>query len=132
MSVAQPRSSRAIPYILVLEDHDDIANLLRSELSERGYRCFSLRSKSSAERFLTRVRPDLAIVDYGLLGGTGVNAANMAANAGVPVIVMSGYFTARDEIERLGFCYMQKPFRMSEMADLVSRLLARDPRVGCD
>jgi two-component system, OmpR family, alkaline phosphatase synthesis response regulator PhoP len=131
MTVTQPRGSRAAPYILVLEDLDDIANLLRGELSARGYRCFSLRSRSSAERFLNRVRPDLVIVDYELLGGTGVNAANMAANAGVPVIVMSGYLTVRDEIEGLGFNYVQKPFSMLDMVELVSRLLTREPSSGC-
>lgn len=113
------------PYILVLEDLDDIANLLRAELSARGYRCFSLRSRASAERFLNRVRPDLVIVDYGLLGGSGMKAAQMAAQSDVPVIVMSGYFNVQDEVERLGFCYLQKPFGLSEMLDLVSRLVPR-------
>ena len=41
---------------------------------------------------------------------------------------MSGYLSLRDEIEALGFFYVQKPFRMTDMADLVSRLLARDKR----
>lgn len=90
MIVARSRGARA-PYILVLEDLDDIANLLRDELSGRGYRGFSLRSKSAAERFLKRVRPDLVIVDYELLGGSGLMAAQMAAEADVPVVVISGY-----------------------------------------
>jgi DNA-binding response OmpR family regulator len=127
MIVPRSPGARVPPYVLVLEDVDAIANLLRDQLSAEGYRSFSLRSKSSAERFLKRVRPDLVIVDYGLLGGSGITAAQMAAKAGVPVIVMSGYLTARDEIEPLGFLYVQKPFRVTEMVDLVRRLLARDP-----
>jgi DNA-binding response OmpR family regulator len=123
-------ADRAAPYVLILEDLDAIANLLRGELSALGYRCFSLRSKASAERFLKRVRPDLVIVDYGLLGGTGIKAAQMAAQSDVPVIVMSGYLDVRDEIELLGFYYVQKPFGLSEMLDLVSRLIARDPPVS--
>jgi hypothetical protein len=47
--------------------------------------------KAAAERFLGRVRPDLVIVDYGLLGGSRINAAQMAAANNVPVVVMSGY-----------------------------------------
>ena len=129
MTVTQPDGFRAAPYILVLEDLDDIANLLRSELSERGYRCFSLRSKSSAERFLNRVRPDLVIVDYALLGGTGIKAAQMAAEADVPMIVMSGH-DVRDEVECLGFAYLQKPFGLADTADLISGLLTRDPPSG--
>jgi DNA-binding response OmpR family regulator len=120
------KSARDLPYVLILEDLDDIANLLRATLSEHGYRCFSLRSKSAAERFLGRVRPDLVIVDYGLLGGSGINAAQMAAAADVPVVVMSGYFDVRDEVERLQFTYVQKPFHLSEMIAVVERLLRRD------
>lgn len=64
MIVAHPR----VPYILILEDYDEVANLLRDALSGLGARCFSLRSKALAEWFLNRVRPDLVIVDYRLLG----------------------------------------------------------------
>ena len=130
MIVTRTFGHRAVPYVLILEDLDAIANLLRGELSAAGYRCFSLRSKASAERFLKRVRPDLVIVDYGLLGGTGITAAQMAARSNVPVIVMSGYLDVRDEIELLGFYYVQKPFGLSEMLDLVSRLVARHPPIS--
>jgi two-component system, OmpR family, alkaline phosphatase synthesis response regulator PhoP len=126
MIVPRTLGGRAAPYVLVLEDLDAIANLVRGELTALGYRCFSLRSKASAERFLNRVRPDLVIVDYGLLGGTGITAAQMAATSNVPVIVMSGYFGIREEVEQLGFHYLQKPFGLSEVIDLVSRLVPRD------
>jgi two-component system, OmpR family, alkaline phosphatase synthesis response regulator PhoP len=125
--VARRFGAPAAPYVLTLEDHDAIANLLRGELSALGYRCFSLRSKASAERFLNRVRPDLVIVDYGLLGGTGMKAAQMAAQSKVSVVVISGYLDVRDEVESLGFYYVQKPFSLSEMVNLVSRLVSRDP-----
>ena len=129
MIVARSRGAQP-PDILVLEDLDDIANMLRDELSARGYRCFSLRSKAAAERFLSRVRPDLVIVDYGLLGGSGLRAAQMATEANVPVIVMSGYLTVRDEIEPLGLRYLQKPFSLAEMLDLVSQLVPGGPPSG--
>lgn len=125
-STAVPRSAKlAGAYILILEDVDDIANLLRAELSAHGCRCFSLRSKRAAERFLGRVRPDLVIVDYGLLGGSGIKAAQQAAAANVPVIVISGYLDVREEVERLRFTYLQKPFHLSEMLALVEQLVAR-------
>ncbi len=131
MAATQLPGARAAPYILVLEDYDDIAKLPRQELSAHGCRCFSLRSKASAERFLSRVRPDLVIVDYALLGGTGIEAAQMAARADVPVIVMSGHLTVQDEVECLGFSYVQKPFSFPDMLALVARLLRREPPAGC-
>ncbi len=129
--IAARWSGAGAPYVLVLEDFDDIANMLREELSARGYRCFSLRSKAAAERFLTRVRPDLVIVDYGLLGGTGIMAAQMATAANVPVIVMSGYLNVREEVEPLGFSFLQKPFRIAEMLDLVAHFIPGDPPGSC-
>ena len=66
------------------------------------------------------------IVDYGLLGGSGIKAAQMATAADVPVIVMSGYFHVREKIEPLGFSYLQKPFHLSEMLALVERLVCRN------
>ena len=57
-------------------------------------------------------------------------AAQMAAEANVPVIVMSGYLDVRDEIEPLGFQYLQKPFSFAEILDLVVRLIPHDPPSG--
>ena len=44
----------------------------------------------------------------------------MATEADVPVIVMSGYLTVRDEIKPLGLRYLRKPFSLAEMLDLVA------------
>lgn len=50
----------------------------------------------------------------------------MAAAANVPVVVMSGYFDVRDEVESLQFTYVQKPFPFSEMIALVEQLVRHD------
>ena len=118
---------RDAPYILVLEDDRDIADVLKEALRTEGYRCFSLRSKAKAERFLRRVRPDLIIVDYALIGGSGMQAAQMAAAADVPVIVTSGHPTARAEAVGLGFTFLEKPFRIAELLPLAAKLVSRDP-----
>ncbi len=47
--------------------------------------------------------------------------------ADVPVIVMSGYLNIRDEMEPLGFYYLQKPFSLAEMLNLVVRCIPHDP-----
>ena len=50
----------------------------------------------------------------------------MATAANVPVVVMSGYFDVCDEVESLQFAYVQKPFPLSQMTELVKQLLSRD------
>jgi two-component system, OmpR family, phosphate regulon response regulator OmpR len=113
-------------YVLLLEDHEGVAELLCDAFREAGYRCFVLRKKATAERFLHRVRPDLIIVDYSLVGGNGLQAAQMAAEAKVPVIVTSGHHEVREEVEIFGFTFLPKPFRIADMLALAARLLG-DP-----
>lgn len=51
----------------------------------------------------------------------------MATKASVPVIVMSGYLTVRDEIMPLGFSFLQKPFNLADLSDLINRLIRSEP-----
>src|SRR5438105_11107750 len=92
-----------------------------------GHRCFVIRSKRSAERFLSRVRPDLVIVDCLLIGGDGLEvAAHLACNANIPIIVTSGDEDRAAEAERAGFPCLRKPFRLVDLVAAVSMLLARN------
>jgi DNA-binding response OmpR family regulator len=114
-------------YVLILEDDEGVAELLCEAFREAGCRCFVLRKRATAERFLRRVRPDLIVVDYSLVGGNGLQAAQMAAEAKVPVIVTSGYLDVGDEVERLGFIFVEKPFRVTEMLALAAQVRGCDP-----
>lgn len=109
-------------YVLILEDDRNIASLLREVLQAEGHRCFVLRSKATAERFLRRVRPDLIVADYELADGSGTQPAQMASEAAVAVIMTSGY-PIEDEVTALGFAFLQKPFRIAELSALAARLL---------
>ena len=50
----------------------------------------------------------------------------MAAEADVPVVVISGY-DVREEVEVLGFIFLPKPFGIAELSALAAKLLAPDP-----
>jgi DNA-binding NtrC family response regulator len=67
-------------------------------------------------------------VDYGLIGGSGMQAAQMAAEAKVPVVVMSGHLGVPDQMEAFEFVFLQKPFRIAELLTLAAELVGRDPR----
>lgn len=112
-----------VTYVLILEDD---AELLCEVLGEAGHRCFVLWTRATAERFLRRVRPDLVIVDYSLVGGSGLQAAQLAAAAKVPVIVTSGYHDVRERVEALGFIFLPKPFRVPALLTLGASLF-RNP-----
>jgi len=111
-------------YVLIVEDNQPLADMLCNVFGIEGYRCFVIRSKATAEHFLRRVRPDLVIVDYQLIGGAGLPAARIASKKSVPVIVTSGYPNVFDQVKEAGFAYLQKPFTPPELLALASSLLA--------
>jgi DNA-binding response OmpR family regulator len=79
-----------VAYIVLLEDYQEVAEVMYDALRSEGHRCFVIRSRRVAERFLSRVRPDLVVVDCLLIGGDGLElAGRLASNANVPVIVVS-------------------------------------------
>jgi two-component system response regulator MtrA len=112
-------------YIVLVEDNKDVAEVVCDALRAEGHRCFVIRSKAGAERFFRRVRPDLVVVDCLLVGGDGLELAQqMASEANVPVIVTSGDVGRAEQAMEAGLVCFQKPFRLSELAAAVSRLLA--------
>jgi DNA-binding response OmpR family regulator len=112
-------------YIVLVEDNKDVAEVVCEALRAEGHRCFVIRSKAGAERFFRRVRPDLVVLDCLLVGGDGLELAQqMASEAKVPVIVTSGDIRRAEQAVEAGLVCFQKPFRLSDLAAAVSRLLA--------
>jgi DNA-binding response OmpR family regulator len=78
--------------------------VVRDALRAQGHRCFMIRSKAGAERFLRRVRPDLVVLDCLLVGGDGLQLARqLALEAKVPVIVTSGDIDKAEQAAKAGF-----------------------------
>jgi DNA-binding response OmpR family regulator len=120
-----------VAYIVLLEDYEEVAEIMCDALRCEGHRCFVIRSQRSAERFLSRVRPDLVIVDCLLIGGDGLEvAAQLACKANIPVIVTSGDEDRAAEAERAGFPCLRKPFRLVDLVAAVSMLLADNDQIG--
>jgi DNA-binding response OmpR family regulator len=114
------------PYIVIIEDYEPLAMALCEMFKRRGNRCFAIRSKTSAEQFLRQVRPDLVVLDYQLIGGVGLEAAQIASENKVPVIITSGHHNIRERIGKFGYPYLVKPFALSELLRLASTALGRD------
>lgn len=114
------------PYVVIIEDYEPLSKLLCEVFERKGSRCFAIRSKTSAEQFLRQVRPDLVVLDYQLIGGIGLQAAQIAAEKKVPVIVTSGHRNIFERVKKAGYFYLMKPFAVSELLDLASVALGMD------
>jgi two-component system response regulator HydG len=79
--------------ILVIDDDEDIATLLRRFLSKNGYEVETASSGTDGEKLVEIVKPDLILCDYQL---GDMDAATLLPrikekNPDVPVLVITGY-----------------------------------------
>ena len=115
------RSPTPLAHVLVVEDDETVADVLREVLQDQP---FQLSFASSAEDALARFstdRPDLILTDISLPGKSGLDVMReaRAIDPEVAVILMTGYAsvqTAIDAVRQGADDYVTKPFE--DIADL--------------
>jgi DNA-binding response OmpR family regulator len=133
MTDGQPAGSPGVmttgPQLLLVEDEDSIALLVKAYLSRNGYRVAWVRSGEEALESLDTVRPRLVILDIGLPGQDGFDVCRaIRARSTLPIVML----TARDEeadrvagLELGADDYVTKPFSPRELAARVKAVLRR-------
>jgi DNA-binding response OmpR family regulator len=127
MMGVQPGKISVQPHVLVAEDNQNVAELLKTCLEDRGYRV-SLADSLKDGIALAEAEPvDLVLSDLRLKDGMGWDLLTGMATR-VPAIVMSGYMD--DEHVRrskaAGFAeYLVKPVDTDELLNVVHDLLNR-------
>ncbi|MDF1505902.1 DNA-binding response regulator [Roseisolibacter sp. H3M3-2] len=118
--------------VLVVEDHDDLAEALEVNLRRDGHEVLRARDGRDA-LYLARGRDvDLVILDLGLprVDGLGVLERLRAEGHWSPVLILSARSTPDDKVAgfRLGADdYVTKPFHTEELLSRVRALLRRPP-----
>lgn len=114
--------------ILIAEDEAAIANLVRTVLTDAGYRCVWAPDGTQAADLLEREPFDLALLDIMLPGADGYELMDYCKTLEVPVI----FLTARGEVEdrvrglrRGAEDYLPKPFALPELLARVETVLRR-------
>jgi DNA-binding response OmpR family regulator len=116
--------------ILIVEDHDDLAEALAHNLQHHGYAPECVRDGRDA-LFAVRQRvPDLIVLDLSLprLDGFGMLERLRADGVWCPVLILSARAAAADKVEgfRLGADdYVTKPFTVAELLGRIGALLRR-------
>ena len=117
--------------ILVVDDESTTQDTLGVFLETEGYRVATVRSGAEA---LTRIKEqefDVIVTDVVMPGVSGLEVLEKTRtlNPGAAVILMTGHATVETAVEALrkGACdYLQKPFRLPDLALCVRRLLRRE------
>ena len=114
--------------ILIAEDEAAIAWLVRTVLTDAGYRCVLAPDGNQAADLLEQEPFDLALLDIMLPGADGYELLDYCKALEVPVI----FLTARGEVEdrvrglrRGAEDYLTKPFALPELLARVETVLRR-------
>ncbi len=116
--------------ILIVEDHDDLAEALAINLSHAGHDVERVRDGREALMSVRARMPDLILLDLNLPRMDGFSVLDRLRNDGVwmPVLILSARGASADKVEgfRLGADdYVTKPFSVGELLGRVSALLRR-------
>jgi DNA-binding response OmpR family regulator len=103
-------------HLLVVDDDPDVCSILQFGLEHTGeWRTSGATTVDQAWAVLNSDRPDAAIVDALLRGGSGLRLASYAVDVGVPVLIMTGDPATQQELDGLKCPYLAKPFHLDEL-----------------
>lgn len=114
--------------VLLVEDHEDTARVLRRILEHAGYRVAHAASVSGALELARKQQFDIVVSDVGLPDGSGLELMKMLRNEhGLVGIALSGFGTEDDRAASFsaGFAeHLTKPVDWPQLHSAIGRLLA--------
>ena len=116
--------------VLVVDDSLDMAEMLADDLCDRGYRGIGVASGEEALHVLRSERVDALVTDVTMptIDGFTLLRASIRLDPSRPVILMTAYGSLDAALEASGrgaYHYILKPFRTSELVQVLARALER-------
>src|SRR5882762_1089573 len=116
--------------VLIVEDQQRLAQLLKQGLAERSYTVACARTCHEARDALCETHYDTIILDLGLPDGDGLDLLREWRHGGFnePVLILSARDSVQDRIKGLDLGaddYLAKPFSLEELLARVRSLLRR-------
>jgi DNA-binding response OmpR family regulator len=111
--------------ILIVEDDPRFRETVRSILEDEGWPVETASDGREALNVIARSKPALVVLDWGLRDVQGDSVVTgLRANHGphIPVLLVTADGLAAHKASRIGaFGYLQKPFDLEELTELVRR-----------
>jgi DNA-binding NtrC family response regulator len=116
--------------ILVIDDDPHIADVIEQYFDGPEYAVCTLVQGEKASETVSRIMPDLILLDLKLPDIYGMDILKDLKRRGfqVPIVIITGNVSAEVAIEAMkegAYEYLPKPFSLAELGRLVDRLLAR-------
>ena len=120
--------------VLVVEDDEAIADVLRRTLRQEGHDVRSTADGIEALRAAEEFVPDLVVLDLGLPGLDGVEVCRrLRAESDVPILILTARADLDDRVDGLDSGaddYLVKPFERQELLARLRALMRRRPPRG--
>jgi DNA-binding response OmpR family regulator len=120
--------------VLVVEDDEAIADVLRRLLRAEGHEVRSAGDGAEGLRAAEEFVPDLVILDLGLPRLDGIEVCRrLRAESDVPILILTARTETGDRVEGLDSGaddYLPKPFERAELLARIRALLRRRPPRG--
>jgi DNA-binding response OmpR family regulator len=117
--------------ILIIEDEEDLAKVLKKRLSDSGFQALCAFNALEGVQLVKEENPDLVILDLKLPKGGGFSAlANIRtlSKRYIPVVVITAVKNEaiKDAVLQKGVeAYLEKPFDFGELLKVVNNALSR-------
>lgn len=118
--------------ILIVEDEEAIANLIKINLTKAGYLCEVAYDGLVGADKLAEKRYDLCLFDIMLPGADGYELLEYAKSLDIPVIFLTAKGKTNDKVRGLkagADDYITKPFEIAELLARVENVLRRYQKV---
>ena len=120
--------------VLVVEDDDEIADVLRRSLRQEGHEVRTATDGEQALEAAVDFVPDLVVLDLGLPSLDGVEVCRrLRAASDVPILILTARSETDDRVEGLDAGaddYLAKPFERAELLARLRALMRRRPPRG--
>ena len=125
------------PFILIVEDEEDISNLIQYNLEKVGYNVLSVTSGEEALKVIFKKIPDLILLDIMLPGMDGLELCRSLRKEStlnhVPIIMVTAKGEEHDIVKGLELGaddYINKPFSPKVLKARIQSVLRRKISVG--
>lgn len=116
--------------VLLVEDNALVSSTISEAFSLSGVALTHAADGPAALVALESSRHDLALIDVGLPGLSGIDVAKRAVELEVPAVLMTGYGDVLAKADGLLFPVLSKPFRVRELVLRLEEVCAEAARLN--
>ena len=125
----------ALPSILVVDDNEDNAHIIRDYLESKGYPITVAYNGDEAMVLFEKIKPSLVLLDVMMPGRDGwqvcrdikASAAGRAVRV-VMVTALQEWTDKRQALETGADDFVEKPFELAKLGEVVARNVAKLPK----